>query len=141
MLLTRFPYTLGTRVPRLLGVRNYLNNYFSMYTRLTRLPYTPETRISHILGFRNYLNNYFSMYTSLTRSYIHADLASPTYFWLRIIIVYSETSEKVLILARVRGLSSERSEGDTNTSVESSFARVSNDIFLYRGHKSDVLKS
>ena len=30
------PYTRGTRIPFLLGVRNYLNNYFAMYTRLTR---------------------------------------------------------------------------------------------------------
>ena len=30
------PYTRGTRIPHLLGVRNYLKNYFAMYTRLTR---------------------------------------------------------------------------------------------------------
>ena len=30
--------------------------------------------------------------------------------------------------------------GDNHTSVESSFARVSNDIFLYRGRKSDFKK-
>ena len=30
------PYRRGTRIPHLLGVRNYLNNYFVMYTRLTR---------------------------------------------------------------------------------------------------------
>ena len=30
------PGTRGTRIPRLLGVRNYLNNYFAMYTRPTR---------------------------------------------------------------------------------------------------------
>ena len=30
------PYTSGNRIPRLLGVKNYLNNYFSMYKRLTR---------------------------------------------------------------------------------------------------------
>ena len=29
------PYTRGARIPRLRGVRNYLNNYFVMYTRLT----------------------------------------------------------------------------------------------------------
>ena len=28
-------YTRGTRISRLLRVRIYLNNYFSMYTRLT----------------------------------------------------------------------------------------------------------
>ena len=30
------PSTRGTRVPHLLGVRNYLENYFAMYPRLTR---------------------------------------------------------------------------------------------------------
>ena len=29
-------YTRGTRIPCLLVVRNYLNNYFAMYKRLTR---------------------------------------------------------------------------------------------------------
>ena len=29
------PYTGKTRIPCLLGVRNYLNNYFAMYKRLT----------------------------------------------------------------------------------------------------------
>ena len=49
------------------------------------LPYTGGPRIPHLLGVKNYLNNYFAMYTRLTRSHLHADLASPTYFWLRII--------------------------------------------------------
>ena len=31
------PYTGETRIPRLLEVKNYLNNYFTMYTCLTRL--------------------------------------------------------------------------------------------------------
>ena len=31
-----FPCTRVTRIPRLLGVKNYLNNYFSLYTRLMR---------------------------------------------------------------------------------------------------------
>ena len=31
-----FPDTRGTCIPRLLGVKNYVNNYFAMYTRLTR---------------------------------------------------------------------------------------------------------
>ena len=30
------PYTRGTRIRHPLGVRNYLNNYFAMYTLLTR---------------------------------------------------------------------------------------------------------
>ena len=29
------PYTRGTRIPSLLGVRNYLTNYFANYTHLT----------------------------------------------------------------------------------------------------------
>ena len=77
-------YTRGTRSPRLLGVRNYLNNYFAMYTRLT-FPYTRGSRIPRLLGVRNYLNNDFAMYTRLTRSNIHAGLPSPTYLGLRII--------------------------------------------------------
>ena len=28
-------YTSGTRNSRLLGIRNYINNYFAMYTHLT----------------------------------------------------------------------------------------------------------
>ena len=56
------PYTRGIRIPCLLGVRNYLNNYFAMYTRLTRLEYV---RNSHprLLEVRDYLNIYF-VYTS-----------------------------------------------------------------------------
>ena len=53
--------TRGIRIPRLLGVRNYLNYYFIMYMRLT-LPYTRGTRILHLPGVRNYLNNYFATY-------------------------------------------------------------------------------
>ena len=30
------PYTGGPRIPRLFGVRNYLNHYFAMYGRLMR---------------------------------------------------------------------------------------------------------
>ena len=30
------PYTGGRRIPRLLGVKNYLNHYFAMYICLTR---------------------------------------------------------------------------------------------------------
>ena len=31
-----FPYTPILRIPRLLEIKNYLNNYFAMYTCLTR---------------------------------------------------------------------------------------------------------
>ena len=53
------------------------------------------------------------------------------------IFVYFDTSAKVLILARVLSLSPERSEGDNHMRVKSSFVRVSNDIFRYKGRKSD----
>ena len=79
-------YTRGILIPRLLGVRNYLNNYFAMYTRLT-LPYTRGTRIPHLLGLGNYLNNYFAMYNRLPRSCIQAELATPAYLGLRIIVI------------------------------------------------------
>ena len=55
-----FPDTRGTRIPRLLGVKNYLNN-----------------NLPRLLGVRNYLNNYFAMYTRLTCSHIRLQLASP----------------------------------------------------------------
>ena len=77
-------FTSGTRIPRLLGVWNYLNNYFAMYTRLT-LPYTRGTRICRLLGFKNYLNNYTAMYARLTRSCILVELASPAYLGLGMI--------------------------------------------------------
>ena len=32
----RLSYTGGTRLPRILGVKNYLNNYFAMNTCLLR---------------------------------------------------------------------------------------------------------
>ena len=46
-------------------------------------------------------------------------------------MVYFDTSAKVLILARVRGLLPEGSEGDNHTSVESFFARVLNNTFTF----------
>ena len=68
------PYTRGTGIPRLLEVRNYLNNYFAMYTRLTR----SRIRVDPgLFGVRNYLNNYFAMYTRPTRARISAVLAPP----------------------------------------------------------------
>ena len=50
-------YTRRARIPRLPGVRKYLNNYFAMYTRLTRLrtrgdlasPAYPGLGIIHII--------------------------------------------------------------------------------------------
>ena len=53
------PYASGTRISRLLGVRNYLNDYFSSIKSdvLTR-----GTRIPRLFGVGNYLNNYFCMY-------------------------------------------------------------------------------
>ena len=44
-------YTRGSRIPRLLGVRNYLNNYFAMYRRLTRSHIRAELAFPAYLGF------------------------------------------------------------------------------------------
>ena len=43
-------YTRGTRIPPLLGVRNYLYNYFVMYKRLTRSGIYAELASSAYLG-------------------------------------------------------------------------------------------
>ena len=48
--LSRFPHTRGTRIPRLLNVRNYLKNYFAMYKRLTRTRIRVELTSSAYLG-------------------------------------------------------------------------------------------
>ena len=44
------PYTPGTRIPRLLGIKNYLNNYFAMYPQLTRSPIRVELATPASLG-------------------------------------------------------------------------------------------
>ena len=58
-----------------------------MYKRLMPFRIRVVLTSPTYVGVRNYLNNYFAMYTRLTRSHIHMDLASPTYFWLRMIKV------------------------------------------------------
>ena len=45
-------YTRGTHIPRLLGVSNYLNNYFAMYTHLTRSRIRVELASRTFLGLR-----------------------------------------------------------------------------------------
>ena len=75
----------GTRVPRLLGVRKYLKNYFAIYIHSDTLPYMRGTRIPRVLGVRNYLKNYFAKYKRLTGSRIRLELASPACFGLGII--------------------------------------------------------
>ena len=105
----------GTRIPRVLVVRNYLNNQFVNYTCLTHsrirvelaspanlglrinqqlfghtnmsvvLPYTRGTRIPRLLKVRNYINNYLALSKHLTRSIIGVELASAAYLRLRII--------------------------------------------------------
>ena len=75
----------GFRIPRLRGVRNYLNNYFSMYKLLTRSRRTHESRIPRLRGVRNYLNKHFGMYKRVTRSRLHVELASAAYFGLGIL--------------------------------------------------------
>ena len=49
------------------------------------LVYTRGSVIPRPLGDRNYLNIYFAMYKRVTRSWVHLDLASPTYLGLGII--------------------------------------------------------
>ena len=44
------PYTRGTRIPGPLGVTNYFNNYFSMYTRVTRFHIRVEVTSRDYLG-------------------------------------------------------------------------------------------
>ena len=46
------PYTRETRLHRLLGVRNYLNNYFAIYTRLTRSHIHADVESLANLGLR-----------------------------------------------------------------------------------------
>ena len=43
------PYTPGDRIPHLLGVRSYLNNYFAMFILLT------GSRIRAVLAWPAYL--------------------------------------------------------------------------------------
>ena len=71
------PYMRGIRIPRLLGVRYYLNNYYAMYTCLKRSRISEETRIPRQLGVSNYSNDYFALSERLTRSRIRVELASP----------------------------------------------------------------
>ena len=45
------PYTRGSRIPHLLGVRNYLKDYFAKYKRLRRSHIRAELASSTYLGF------------------------------------------------------------------------------------------
>ena len=45
-------YTRGTCIPDLLGVKNYLNNYFVIYTRLTRSRIRVDLASPAYLGLR-----------------------------------------------------------------------------------------
>ena len=76
---------LGIRIHCLLGVRNYSNNYFAMYTRLAGSRIRVELASSTYLGVRNYLNNYLAMYIRLARSRIRMELASSVDLGLGII--------------------------------------------------------
>ena len=80
-------YTPGIRIYRLLGLRNYLDNYFAMYKRLPRSFIQVEHATPRLLGVKNYLNNYFAMYKRLTLSCIRVELASPAYLGLAIISI------------------------------------------------------
>ena len=67
-----------TRIPRLLGVKNYLNNYLA-YKRLTRSRIRVEIA-PHLLGVWNYFAN-----KRLTLPRIRVKLATPAYLGLGII--------------------------------------------------------
>ena len=75
-------YTRGTGIPRLFVVRNYLNHYLAMYTRLTRFHIHANRASPTILGFKKYLSNYYAMYKRLTRSRISGEFACPAYLGL-----------------------------------------------------------
>ena len=75
----------GTRVSRLLGVRNYLKNYFAIYIHSDALLYTRGSRNPRLLGVRDYLKNYFVMYNRLKISRIRVELISPAFLELGII--------------------------------------------------------
>ena len=87
------PHTRETLIPLHLGVRNYLNNYSSMYKHLKRFPYMRGTHIPRLLWVSNYLNNYFAMYKRLMRSRIQVHLVAPAYLGLSII--------KIIIFPRI----------------------------------------
>ena len=53
-----FPYTRVTRNPRRHGVKNYLNNYFAMYTWLTRFRIRVELASPAYLGLSIIYMNY-----------------------------------------------------------------------------------
>ena len=46
------PYTREIHIPRLLEVKNYLNNYFAMYTCLTRVRIRVELASPAYCGLR-----------------------------------------------------------------------------------------
>ena len=78
-------------MPRLVGLRNYLNNYFFFLFLFIlpcktseALPYTRGARIPRLLGVRYYLNNYFANYTLMAHSRIRVETASPACFGLGI---------------------------------------------------------
>ena len=75
------PYTPGTRIPRLLGIKNY----FAMYQSLTHTCIRVELASRSLLGVRNGLKNYLAMNKCLTRSGIRVEVASPTVLVLGII--------------------------------------------------------
>ena len=69
-------YIRGTRISRLLGVKDYLNNYFAMYKRLTSSHIYVELASLTYLGLGIFE---IIMYTRLTTSRIRVEVASPAY--------------------------------------------------------------
>ena len=54
------------RIPRLLGLKNFLNNCFAHRCISILFPNIRGTHILQLLGFKNYLNNFFAYcYTSM----------------------------------------------------------------------------
>ena len=46
------PYICGTRIPHLIGVKDYLNNYFAMFSRMSRSRTRVELASPTYLGLR-----------------------------------------------------------------------------------------
>ena len=74
----------GTRIPRILGIRNYLKNYFAMYKRLTRSRIQVELTSPPAWSYKLFEKLFF-MYKLLTHSRIRVQLASRVYLRLEII--------------------------------------------------------
>ena len=73
------PYTGGTPIARLLGVRNYLNNYFVIYTRLTCSRICVELASPGYMGFGFHLIINLIPHDHLCDFLFYVELAFPGY--------------------------------------------------------------